>query len=97
MKLQTCVKCGRPSRGPRCRRHPLRPRARGNAFEPTRQRVAARDRWTCVLCGEPIDPALRKPHPRALSIHHGNRRADGGDDRDSNLHATHAICNQRAG
>lgn len=97
MKLKTCVVCSKPSRGPRCSDHPLRPRARGNSFEPTRQRVAARDRWTCQLCGQPIDRTLRKPHPQALDIHHRQRRADGGDERDQNLAAAHAICNQRAG
>jgi hypothetical protein len=97
VKLQTCRKCGRPSAGPRCPRHLLRRRARGNAFEPTRQRIARRDRWTCTFCGEAIDPSLRKPDPYALAIHHDTRRADGGDERDSNLHAAHAICNMRAG
>lgn len=97
MKLKTCKVCGTPSAGPRCNRHPIPPRARGNKFEPTRQRVAERDRWTCSLCGQPIDRTLRRPHPRALAIHHGERRANGGGDHDANLSATHAECNLRAG
>lgn len=94
MKLQTCRVCSRPSRSPRCDRHQLPPRPRGNAFEPTRQRVAERDGWTCALCGEAIDPALRKPHPDALHIDHLEQRAAGGSDDPSNLRATHARCNK---
>ena len=93
MKLKTCVICGQPAAGVRCARHALAPRARGNAFQPTRMRVAARDRWTCAVCGERIDPALRRPHPDALHVDHVVRRADGGSDHVDNLRATHARCN----
>lgn len=75
----------------------LRKRPRGNAFEPTRMRIAERDRWRCKLCGSPIDPMLRKPHPRALAIHHEEAFARGGGDEDRNLHAAHADCNLKAG
>lgn len=75
----------------------LRKRPSGNAFAPTRQRIAERDRWTCALCGERIDPRLRKPHPRALAIHHVDGVANGGSDVDENLRATHARCNEREG
>jgi 5-methylcytosine-specific restriction endonuclease McrA len=75
----------------------LRKRRRGNAFEPTRMRIAERDGWRCGLCGERIDPTLRKPHPRALAIHHEEAFARGGSDEDRNLHAAHAECNLKAG
>jgi 5-methylcytosine-specific restriction endonuclease McrA len=96
-RLATCRVCGRPSRGPRCRDHQLAPRPRGNANEPTRIRIAERDRWTCGICNEPIDPRLRKPHPRALAIAHRTARANGGSDADENLVAAHADCNLRQG
>jgi 5-methylcytosine-specific restriction endonuclease McrA len=94
--LYACPVCARPSRTRRCPRHPLARRARGNAFEPTRLRIAVRDRWTCQLCGGAIDPALRRPHPQSLHIHHKVPRASGGSDADYNLQATHALCNLRA-
>lgn len=75
---------------------PHRPRPRGNSFEPTRQRIADRDRWTCQLCGKPINPLLKRPHPKALAIHHLHRFADGGTDHDANLAAAHADCNNIA-
>ena len=78
-------------------RAPRAPRPRGNAFEATRQRIASRDGWTCQICGEPIDPGLRKPHPRALHIHHRIARVNGGSDADHNLAATHADCNLAKG
>jgi 5-methylcytosine-specific restriction endonuclease McrA len=75
----------------------LRTRPSGNAFAPTRRRIAERDGWTCALCRESIDPRLRKPHPRALAIHHVDGVANGGTDADENLRATHARCNEREG
>jgi 5-methylcytosine-specific restriction endonuclease McrA len=78
-------------------RGPVRAHQRGKLFEETRQRIAARDRWRCQLCWQPIDPALRKPHPRALAVGHRVALADGGTDVDGNLEASHAECNLRAG
>jgi 5-methylcytosine-specific restriction endonuclease McrA len=93
MRLRTCAVCGTPTREARCPRHQLAPRARGRAFDQTRAAVAARDHWTCGICGGPIDPALRRPHPDALHIDHVEPRAGGGSDAPSNLRATHARCN----
>lgn len=99
MPLKTCEVCGKPARGARCPAHPAgsSARPRGNAYEPTRQRIAARDAWTCAICGQPIDPKLRRPHPRALHVHHATPRSLGGSDADQNLRATHAECNLRKG
>lgn len=91
MKLRTHVRRGRVvivSPGP-ARDHP-----RGNVFEPTRQRVAGRDRWTCRRCGKPIDPRLKRPHDMALVVHHVDELADGGSDADRNLSAMHALCHR---
>ncbi len=97
MALKPCLVCGTPTRGSRCPAHKLTGRPRGNAFEPTRMAVAARDGWTCALCGERIDPTLRRPHPRALHVDHETPRAHGGPDTPSNYRATHARCNLRKG
>jgi 5-methylcytosine-specific restriction endonuclease McrA len=97
MPLKACVRCGSPSHGSRCPNCQLPPRARGNGFEPTRQRIAERDQWICQLCGQPINPLLRRPHPMALHIDHVRRRADGGTEADENLRSTHARCNLERG
>lgn len=61
----------------------------------TRTRVANRGRWVCQLCGQPISPHLRDPHPRSLAIHHTMGKAHGDDER--YLVATHRACNLAAG
>jgi hypothetical protein len=73
---------------------PLRDHPRGNTFEPTRKRVAARHRWRCWHCRKPIDPALKRPHPRALAVHHVDELANGGSDADANLAPMHAECHR---
>ena len=95
--LKACFVCGKRSDQERCPKHRLDPRPRGNAFEPTRQEVAERYGWVCQLCHEPIDPSLKRPHPKALQIHHDIARARGGPDHESNYVPAHADCNQRKG
>jgi hypothetical protein len=95
--LRACLGCGRPTRDRRCPDCRLPPRPRGNAFEPTRQRIAERDGWRCAICHEPIDPSLKRPHPMALHVGHVTARVEGGADRDANYAATHADCNLRLG
>jgi 5-methylcytosine-specific restriction endonuclease McrA len=95
--LYACAVCGKPTTAKRCATHKLTPRQRGRSFEPTRQRIAQRDHWTCTICGKPINPLLKRPHPMALTIDHKTSRAAGGADTDSNYAATHEICNQRKG
>jgi len=50
-----------------------------------------------MLCGDPIDAALKHPHPMALHIDHVIPRAHGGSEHPSNLQACHMVCNQRKG
>src|SRR4051812_3869961 len=56
------------------RRQPLKP------WVPERIRLAVMDRdgWTCQLCHQPIDRALRWPAPLSASLDHIVPRADGG-------------------
>jgi 5-methylcytosine-specific restriction endonuclease McrA len=54
-------------------------------------------RPSCAICGEPIDPALRYPHKRSLSVDHRTPRVNGGSDDPSNLRPTHLRCNLSRG
>jgi 5-methylcytosine-specific restriction endonuclease McrA len=90
MRFITCGICGKPSRGPRCRRHPVTPLARGNAHEPDRQRILARDGYRCQL-------RLPGCTGRATHVDHIVPRGVGGTDDDSNRRAACAACNLRRG
>lgn len=62
-----------------------------------RQRVFARDAWTCYLCLLPIDRSRQWPHPMSPSVDHVKPRSAGGSDDPSNLRATHWHCNEEKG
>lgn len=68
----------------------LRKRPRGNAFEPTRQRILERDSFRCQI-------GLDVCTGRATCVDHIVPRARGGDDSDSNLRAACAPCNLKRG
>lgn len=91
MKKRACMVCGRPSSGPRCRKHQLAPRARGNAFEPTRQFVLERDGWQCQV---KLDDGCTVA---ATCVDHVIPRARGGTDDPANLQASCTSCNARKG
>ena len=93
MRLRTRIVNGRVTVGPA----DVRPHPRGRAHDRVRQAVADRDRWTCQLCGKPIDPALKRPHPKALQLDHVVPLAAGGSDSIENLRAAHASCNRARG
>lgn len=88
---RACIICGRRSRGARCPRHQLRSRPRGNAFEPTRQRILERDAWRCQVQLPGVCLGT------ATVVDHVVRLADGGSDADSNLRAACAPCNLARG
>lgn len=60
--------------------------------------ILERDRWTCQLCYEPIDPTLcgggRNPHPKSAQVHHVLGKEHGDDPR--YLQAAHRECNLKA-
>ena len=94
-RLYACSVCGKPSSTKRCAQHPLRKRARGNAFEPTRQRILVRDGWRCQDCGVPLTSV---PHlPNSAHVGHRTARVNQGSDADSNLVAQCSRCNLRKG
>ena len=87
MALSPCLGCGRLAtlRKGRCGACQLR-RPRGNAWEPTRQRVLDRDGHLCRGCGAP-----------AHVVDHITPIASGGTDDHSNLQALCAACNGTKG
>lgn len=91
MRKQACMVCGRPSFGPRCRKHQLAARARGNAFEPTRQFVLERDGWECQV---KLDEGCTMA---ATCVDHVIPRAAGGSDHPDNLQASCEHCNAAKG
>lgn len=60
-------------------------------------RVADRDDWRCGLCAALIDPDVKPPDPRCLSIDHIVPISQGGEHSYRNVRAAHKICNSRRG
>lgn len=85
---RACIICGRVTNTTRCPQHALRDRPRGNAFEPTRQRILTRDAQRCQI-------RLDGCTGHATVVDHIQRLADGGTDDDTNLRAACADCNAR--
>ena len=63
----------------------------------TYDEIFARDGWVCQLCGRRVNPALRRPHPRAAELDHIIPLAAGGDNRRNNVQLSHGDCNRRKG
>jgi 5-methylcytosine-specific restriction endonuclease McrA len=83
--LRVCVKCGAPASSRYCRRckWPKREgRLSGWEWRRRRDRVLARDRWVCQICGG-----------RAVTADHIVRVADGGSSELANLRAVCDDCN----
>lgn len=55
--------------------------------------VAQRDRWTCRLCGEPVDRAIPWPHVMSKSIDHTVPVSRGGTHSLDNVQLAHLGCN----
>lgn len=88
MKLSTRVRRGRVVTRPAGQ--PERPHPRGNAFEPTRQLVLARDGRRCQLR---LDGCVG----HADQVDHIVRVIDGGGDEPANLRAACGPCNRKRG
>jgi 5-methylcytosine-specific restriction endonuclease McrA len=65
------------------------------------RRLAAklkREEHVCWLCGLPIDPELKSPHPYSFSVDHVNPLSFGGALADpGNARAAHRIHNMQRG
>ena len=59
--------------------------------------IYERDDWTCQLCGRPVDPTLRWPHPMYKSLDHRVPISRGGSHTRDNVQLAHLSCNSRKG
>lgn len=55
--------------------------------------VYERDGWQCGVCGEPIEPQLKWPHPNSVTLDHVVAVSKGGLHEAENLQAAHWMCN----
>lgn len=62
-----------------------------------RLEIYERDRWTCQICGEPLDLEGHWNDPHAPSLDHIQPRSLGGSDNLENLRAAGRHCNMRRG
>lgn len=99
-----CLRCGRRFIGYREARHiccPLRRNQRDripNMARAYRQLICERDGWVCGICGRPTTGVLCDTAnliPRAATVDHIIRYADGGSDEPSNLRCACWECNWR--
>ena len=59
--------------------------------------IAERDRWTCQLCGEPVDREADVPDLHAPTLDHIVPLYSGGSHSEDNAQLAHFICNSRKG
>lgn len=55
--------------------------------------VFSRDKWTCGICGDPVDRRLVYPDPACVSLDHIVPLSKGGGHLRSNAQCAHWICN----
>ena len=60
-------------------------------------RVYQRDNWLCQICGEPVDPELKHPNPKSVSLDHIIPLSRGGEHSYANTQCSHLVCNLRKG
>jgi 5-methylcytosine-specific restriction endonuclease McrA len=61
------------------------------------QDVYDRDGWTCGICHEPVEPALKYPAPLSVSLDHIVPVSLGGEHSRANTRCAHLVCNMRRG
>jgi 5-methylcytosine-specific restriction endonuclease McrA len=61
------------------------------------QQIFERDRWTCQLCGQPVDKLLAWPDPLSKSLDHIIPLRFGGPHTAENVQLVHLVCNSRKG
>lgn len=72
-------------------RRALRAGAQGRAV--ARWQIYERDRWTCHICGDPVDRNAKVPDLAAPVLDHVIPIARGGSHTESNLKTAHFYCN----
>jgi 5-methylcytosine-specific restriction endonuclease McrA len=58
-----------------------------------KQRIAARDNYTCQLCGDPVPMSASKKHPDSPTLDHKIPKSAGGPGTQENLQLAHRRCN----
>jgi len=61
------------------------------------QEIFERDGGICQLCGWPVDPELKSPHPESATLDHIVPLLFGGTHEKSNLQLAHRRCNSIKG
>lgn len=59
------------------------------------RQIFERDGWVCRLCGEPIDPEVRRADLDGATIDHTIPLSRGGSDTPANVTAAHNRCNRQ--
>lgn len=71
-----------------------RARKRGAECESFKSReIFDRDGWICGICHEPVDPEVKYPDPRSVSLDHIITLANGGPHTRANTRCSHLSCN----
>jgi hypothetical protein len=55
--------------------------------------IYERDGWVCGICGDPVSPELKHPHPLSASIDHIDPLSLGGPHSRANVRCSHLTCN----
>jgi hypothetical protein len=103
-----CVQCGDPVTGKVTSDTPMHNACRPEKFwanaiqisDRDRLAIYERDKWTCQLCQEPVDPTLdRFKHAMAATLDHIAPRSLTlfPDDSPANLRLAHRACNSARG
>lgn len=92
-------KCGkraarRTSPSYQARNHRQRARRAGVTYTPINAwLIYVRDKWMCGICKQPISKAAMHPDPMSPSLDHIVPFSKGGAHTESNVQASHLICN----
>lgn len=97
MQQLTCsTECAKKRRHSRDinKAHKRREYIKSVTIEPVKvMQVYERDNWTCGICGDPIDPSLKWPNPKSVSLDHIIPISKGGEHSMKNTRASHLGCN----
>lgn len=87
-----------PACGKRSKRRRRRARKAGAGYKTLSfHTVAARDQFTCQLCGHAVDMDLQHPHRMAPTLDHIVPLRFGGSHTEDNAQLAHMICNSSKG
>lgn len=76
-----------------CQRRRARKKSNGPIEKFNDIEIFERDRWTCQICHEPVDKALKRPNPKSPSLDHVIPLSKGGTHARANVQLAHLDCN----